>query len=153
MKLKIEVFLVSSQLYQQTNYFFPGTREEQAVSSLLKLVPVRLEYQHLQSFQLDWLPLQPYTYLLFEYFKRILIFLGTREERAVSSLLKMGPAIVNGGITTFLALLLLGFSQSHVFITFFKVLIELVIQFFQSLEKKSVFAIVKRSVYVLQLLH
>jgi hypothetical protein len=46
---------------------------------------------------------------------------GTREERAVSSLLKMGPAIVNGGITTFLALLLLGFSQSHVFITFFKV--------------------------------
>ena len=33
--------------YQQTNYFFPGTREEQAVSSLLKLVPVRLEYQHL----------------------------------------------------------------------------------------------------------
>ena len=47
--------------YQQTNYFFPGTREEQAVSSLLKLVPVRLEYQHLQSFQLDWLPLEPYT--------------------------------------------------------------------------------------------
>merc|ERR1711860_235558 len=29
--------------------------------------------------------------------------------------------ILNGGITTFLALVLLGFSQSHVFITFFKV--------------------------------
>ena len=33
----------------------------------------------------------------------------------------MGPAIANGGITTFLALLLLGFSESHIFITFFKV--------------------------------
>ena len=33
----------------------------------------------------------------------------------------MGPAVINGGITTFLALLLLGFSKSHVFITFFKV--------------------------------
>ena len=46
---------------------------------------------------------------------------GNREERAVNSLKSMGPAIINGGITTFLALVLLGFSQSHVFITFFKV--------------------------------
>ena len=47
--------------------------------------------------------------------------LGTKLERAQMSLTSMGPAIVNGGITTFLALLLLGFSQSHVFVTFFKV--------------------------------
>ena len=47
-------------------------------------------------------------------------FPGTKEERAVNSLKSMGPAILNGGITTFLALVLLGFSQSHVFITFFK---------------------------------
>ena len=47
---------------------------------------------------------------------------GSREDRAVHSLTSMGPAIINGGVTTFLALLLLGFSQSHVFITFFKVL-------------------------------
>ena len=33
----------------------------------------------------------------------------------------MGTAIANGGITTFLALILLGFSQSHAFIVFFKV--------------------------------
>ena len=46
---------------------------------------------------------------------------GTKEERAVKSLVSMGPAVLNGGITTFLALLLLGFSKSHVFITFFKV--------------------------------
>ena len=49
-----------------------------------------------------------------------LSFPGTKEERAVNSLKSMGPAIINGGITTFLALVLLGFSQSHVFITFFK---------------------------------
>jgi hypothetical protein len=33
----------------------------------------------------------------------------------------MGPAIVNGGVTTFLALVLLGFSKSHAFVIFFKV--------------------------------
>ena len=48
---------------------------------------------------------------------------GTREDRAVASLMSMGPAVINGGITTFLALVLLGFSHSHVFITFFKVII------------------------------
>eukprot|EP00095_Tigriopus_kingsejongensis_P005354 maker-scaffold34_size539781-snap-gene-1.9 protein:Tk05354 transcript:maker-scaffold34_size539781-snap-gene-1.9-mRNA-1 annotation:"hypothetical protein DAPPUDRAFT_306990" len=46
---------------------------------------------------------------------------GDREERAMNSLVSMGPAILNGGITTFLALVLLGFSESHAFITFFKV--------------------------------
>jgi len=46
---------------------------------------------------------------------------GTRIERAKNALVTMGPAIANGGITTFLALLLLGFSESHIFITFFKV--------------------------------
>ena len=51
----------------------------------------------------------------------ILFLLGSKLERAQLSLTSMGPAIVNGGITTFLALLLLGFSQSHVFVTFFKV--------------------------------
>ncbi len=46
---------------------------------------------------------------------------GTKEDRAIISLKTIGPAVINGGITTFLALVLLGFSQSHVFITFFKV--------------------------------
>ncbi len=46
---------------------------------------------------------------------------GTSTEKAATSLVTMGPAIVNGGVTTFLALILLGFSQSHVFIVFFKV--------------------------------
>ena len=33
----------------------------------------------------------------------------------------IGPAVFNGGFTTFLALVLLGGSTSHVFVTFFKV--------------------------------
>ena len=33
----------------------------------------------------------------------------------------MGPAILNGGITTVLALFFLAFSQSYAFIVFFKV--------------------------------
>jgi Niemann-Pick C1 protein len=35
---------------------------------------------------------------------------------------EIGPAVFNGGFTTFLALALLGFSTSQIFITFFKVL-------------------------------
>lgn len=42
-------------------------------------------------------------------------------ERASTSLVTMGPAVINGGVTTFLSLVLLGFSESHAFIVFFKV--------------------------------
>ena len=34
---------------------------------------------------------------------------------------KIGPAVINGGATTFLAVILLCDSKSHAFITFFKV--------------------------------
>ena len=46
---------------------------------------------------------------------------GSRLERTISSLEKIGPAVFNGGLTTFLALILCGTSTSHTFITFFKV--------------------------------
>jgi len=46
---------------------------------------------------------------------------GTRTERAQNALVTLGPAIVNAGITTLLAVIILPFSASHVFITFFKV--------------------------------
>ena len=49
------------------------------------------------------------------------LFLGKSHDRSVTALSSMGTAIANGGITTFLALILLGFSQSHAFIVFFKV--------------------------------
>jgi len=48
---------------------------------------------------------------------------GSRLERTISSLEKIGPAVLNGGLTTFLALILCGTSTSHTFITFFKVFV------------------------------
>ena len=50
------------------------------------------------------------------------IFLGSRKAKTQEALLTIGPAVFNGGLTTFLALVLLGFSTSHVFISFFKVI-------------------------------
>ena len=41
------------------------------------------------------------------------------------ALVSIGPAVLNGGITTFLALILLGQSESNAFIIFFKVTIYL----------------------------
>merc|ERR1712025_158235 len=48
---------------------------------------------------------------------------GDRKERARQALLTIGPAVFNGGLTTFLALVLLGASSSHVFQSFFKVFV------------------------------
>jgi len=46
---------------------------------------------------------------------------GTRQERANSAVRLIGLAVLNGGVTTFLALFFCSFSSAHVFITFFKV--------------------------------
>ena len=45
---------------------------------------------------------------------------GTRDERTVTALQEIGPAVLNGGISTFIALSMLGFSESYVFLSFFK---------------------------------
>ncbi|CAL4137274.1 unnamed protein product, partial [Meganyctiphanes norvegica] len=46
---------------------------------------------------------------------------GTRNERARLTLEMMGPAVLQGGFSTVLAFFFLAFSDSHVFITFFKI--------------------------------
>ena len=46
---------------------------------------------------------------------------GTRDERVKAALADIGPAVFNGGFSTFLAFVLLAGSKSHVFATFFKV--------------------------------
>ncbi|XP_067927836.1 patched domain-containing protein 3-like [Watersipora subatra] len=46
---------------------------------------------------------------------------GTRDVRARRTITTIGPAVVNGGFSTFLAIVLLSTSNSYVFITFFKV--------------------------------
>ncbi len=46
---------------------------------------------------------------------------ATGQERAIDALVTIGPAILNGGVTTFLALVFLGFSNSYGYIVMFKV--------------------------------
>jgi len=46
---------------------------------------------------------------------------GSSQQRATSAVKLIGAAVVNGGTTTFLALLFCGISSSHVYQTFFKV--------------------------------
>ena len=45
---------------------------------------------------------------------------GSKEERVVNTLVNIGPAVLNGGCSTFLAFVLLATSKSHVFSSFFK---------------------------------
>ena len=47
--------------------------------------------------------------------------IGSSVERAKTSLHDICPAVLNGGMTTFLALVVLADSNSHAFLTFFKV--------------------------------
>jgi Niemann-Pick C1 protein len=45
---------------------------------------------------------------------------STSQERTSATLTSIGPAILNGGTTTFLALMFLGFSTSYAFKVLFK---------------------------------
>uniref|UniRef100_A0A7S1G6N4 SSD domain-containing protein n=1 Tax=Bicosoecida sp. CB-2014 TaxID=1486930 RepID=A0A7S1G6N4_9STRA len=45
---------------------------------------------------------------------------GTRKERASAALAEMGISVLNGAISTFLAVCLLSLSQSYIFVVFFK---------------------------------
>ena len=51
----------------------------------------------------------------------VIFFIGTKIERSKKALRNMGPAVLNGGFSTFLSFVLLANSGSHVFETFFKV--------------------------------
>ena len=43
------------------------------------------------------------------------------DEKAILALANIGPAVMNGGFSTFLAFITTSTSESHVFMTFFKV--------------------------------
>ncbi|CAL7946435.1 unnamed protein product [Xylocopa violacea] len=45
---------------------------------------------------------------------------GSKKERAIATLSIIGPAVFNGGLSTFLAFVLLGSSEAYLFNTFFK---------------------------------
>ena len=46
---------------------------------------------------------------------------GSRESRTLAALQDIGPAVLNGGFSTFLAFIFTAGSTSHVFLSFFKV--------------------------------
>jgi len=50
-----------------------------------------------------------------------LIAPGNRVEKSINALETIGPAVFNGGFTTLLAVIVMAFSKSSVFLTFFKV--------------------------------
>ncbi|EZA53730.1 hypothetical protein DMN91_007862 [Ooceraea biroi] len=52
---------------------------------------------------------------------------GSRQERAITTICVIGPAVLNGGLSTFIAFVLLGFSQAYVFMTFFKLFTSVVL--------------------------
>ena len=47
---------------------------------------------------------------------------GTKKQRATKGFVSISPAIVHGGVSTLLALAPTAFSQSHTFITFFRII-------------------------------
>ena len=46
---------------------------------------------------------------------------GSAASRTRAALTSLGPAVFNGGVTTLLAVIVLPFSRSHIFVTFFEV--------------------------------
>jgi len=51
-----------------------------------------------------------------------LVASGTRQERSNEAVLSMGPAVFNGGLTTFLAVVLTSMGSGYISVTFFKIL-------------------------------
>jgi len=52
---------------------------------------------------------------------RFLVETGSKDQRIVATMQNIGPAVFNGGFSTFLAFILLAGSKSHVFTSFFKI--------------------------------
>ena len=52
---------------------------------------------------------------------------GTRRERSAATLVNIGPAVLNGGVSTFIAFILLVTSDSHVFASFFRIFFMVVV--------------------------
>ena len=49
------------------------------------------------------------------------IFVGSNVQRVKTSIRKIGPAVANGGMTTFLSVVMLSGSQSYILIAFWKI--------------------------------
>jgi len=58
---------------------------------------------------------------------KFMVYKGTKSERAKASLINMGPAVFNGGFSTFLPIIMLAGSNIYVTLTFFKIFVSTVI--------------------------
>eukprot|EP00033_Pygsuia_biforma_P000483 GCRY01000571.1.p1 GENE.GCRY01000571.1~~GCRY01000571.1.p1 ORF type:complete len:888 (+),score=232.61 GCRY01000571.1:157-2820(+) len=56
-----------------------------------------------------------------------MVSVGSKKERVIKSLSSLGSSVINGGFTTFLAVFVMAFSSSKIFITFFKMAFALVV--------------------------
>lgn len=56
-----------------------------------------------------------------------MLYFVVAVERVRTTLSEIGPPVLNGGISTLLAFVLLAFSQSYIFQTFFKVRVSFVV--------------------------
>ena len=52
---------------------------------------------------------------------------GSRRDRAAAAITEMGPAVLNGGLSTLIAFILLAGSESHVFSVFFRIFLLVII--------------------------
>ena len=52
---------------------------------------------------------------------RFLVEHGNKDERMVATMQNIGPAVFNGGFSTFLAFILLAGSRNYLFISVFKI--------------------------------
>jgi len=58
---------------------------------------------------------------------KFMVYKGTKSERAKAALVNMGPAVFNGGFSTFLPIIMLAGSNIYVTLTFFKIFVSTVI--------------------------
>ena len=73
-------------------------------------------YKHLLSLESDQNPSTPVHIC-----HAFLTVSGSKRERAHAALVDMGPAVLNGGLSTLIAFILLLSSDSYFFLTFFKI--------------------------------
>ena len=68
-----------------------------------------------------------------------LVATGTPNERMIKALTEMGPAVINGATSTFIAVIALGAANSYVFETFFRC--DFIQMMFDSISNESHFCV------------
>lgn len=59
--------------------------------------------------------------------RTFMVYRGTQDERAHRTITSIGPAVIKGGLGSIISIILLSFTESYFFSTFFKVLLAMII--------------------------